>query len=289
MTWRRLYVEAVRELGAPQEARWLVEDLSDSPWPSCLDEMATIRVATRFTELVHRRRRGEPLQYVLGRWGFRTLDLMLDRRVLIPRPETEGVVQVALEHLDLLARREPVVVDLGTGSGAIGLAVAAERPGTRVWATDESSDALDVARANLAGLGGEAATAVRLVHGSWWEALPNELERSVDLAVSNPPYISIGEMAKLPAAVAEWEPVGALRAGPTGLEDINAILVGATDWLCDGGYLVIEIAPHQSGEARGLAREAGFPTAGIDVHRDLAGQDRVLVARMGYLRRPMAR
>ncbi len=137
-------------------------------------------------EMVARRAKGEPLQYVLGRWGFRTLDLMVDRRVLIPRPETEVVAGLAIDALPTSG----VLVDLGTGSGAIALSAAAERwPDVEVWATDASAEALAVARANLAGLGRRGAV-VRLVEGDWFVALPHELRGHVDVLVSNPPYVA---------------------------------------------------------------------------------------------------
>jgi release factor glutamine methyltransferase len=235
-------------------------------------------------EMLERRSSGEPLQYVLGRWAFRRLDLMVDRRVLIPRPETEQVVQVALAELDRLrggsdreSRPEPLVVDLGTGSGAIALSVATERPGVRVWATDVSAAALDVARANLSGIGGFAATRVRLVEGQWWSALPGELRGSLDLVVSNPPYISSGEMEGLDRQVLDWEPRLALEAGPSGLEAVHEILANARHWLRAEGVAVIEIAPQQARAARHLAYESGFGE--VELHSDLAGRDRVLVAR----------
>ena len=164
--------------------------------------------------MVDRRRRGEPLQYVLGIWSFRRLELVVDRRVLIPRPETETVVDVALAELRLLGVGQPLVVDLGTGSGAIAISVALEVPAARVWGTDRSEDALAVARANLSGMGGRVAPRVRLAAGDWFEALPDELRGRVDLVVANPPYVGDDEV--LPAEVADWEPAGALFAGPTG-------------------------------------------------------------------------
>lgn len=259
------------------EARWLVEEAAPEPWPAVLDRPVTTRAAEWFAGMVERRADGEPLQYVLGHWPFRTLDLMVDRRVLIPRPETETVVGVALEELDRLGAAHPVAADLGTGSGAIALSLAAERRGLRVWATDESADALAVAGANLAGLGGWAATRVRLASGSWWEALPAELRGGLSLAVANPPYISSGEMATLDAVVARWEPPGALEAGPSGLEDIAEILRSAGDWLAPGAAVVIEIAPHQEAACCDLAARSGL--VGAHVRPDLAGRPRALVAR----------
>jgi release factor glutamine methyltransferase len=126
-----------------------------------LDEPAPDRARLGWARMVARRRGGEPLQYAIGTWGFRRLELLVDRRVLIPRPETEQVVEVARGELRRLGARAPQVVDLGTGSGAIALSIALEVPGARVWGTDVSPDALAVARANLAGMGGRAAARVR--------------------------------------------------------------------------------------------------------------------------------
>jgi len=227
--------------------------------------------------MVERRERGEPLQYVLGIWSFRNLELVVDRRVLIPRPETEVVVEVALAELARLAPEQPLVADLGTGSGAIALAVAMEVPKARVWGTDRSPDALAVARANLAGLGSRVAPRVRLATGDWFAALPTDLRGRVDLVVSNPPYVGAGE--DLPADVADWEPAGALVAGPTGLEDVARIVAEAPAWLRRPGALVIEIAPHQAADAVALSRRAGFDE--VEVHPDLVGRLRALVGRAG--------
>jgi release factor glutamine methyltransferase len=291
VTWARLHADAAARLGSPREARWLIEEVTGEHWPPAGSSAAatvTGRARARFEALVARRAAGEPLQYVLGRWQFRTLDLMVDPRVLIPRPETEQVVEAALAEADRLGRERLghdrlgqrdrlVAVDLGTGSGAIALSLAAERPRLEVWGTDVSPEALDVASANLAGLGGRAAARVRLALGSWWAAVPEELRGRVDLLVSNPPYISSGEMTNLDAQVADWEPRLSLEAGPTGLEALREILTGARTWLRSGGAAVMEIAPHQSGEAAELARAAGLAVAGV--HPDLAGRERVLVAR----------
>jgi release factor glutamine methyltransferase len=254
--------------------------VAGEPWPTSAPSTVPERHRRRFESLVERRVKGEPLQYVVGRWPFRTLDLMVDRRVLIPRPETEQVAQVALDELDRLARRldhRSVAVDLGTGSGAIALAMAAERPDVQVWATDVSQPALEVAGANLAGLGGRAAARVRLARGAWWDALPDDLHHRVDLVVSNPPYISSGEMAGLDVEVVGWEPRSALEAGPTGLEAVRDILSGAPAWLRPGGVAVIEIAPHQAQVAADIATRTGFDA--VYVRPDLAGRDRALVAR----------
>jgi release factor glutamine methyltransferase len=279
-TWSDLQSGAAEQLGSTNEARWLLEEVTGERYPT---GPPSPRHRNRFDALVARRLAGEPLQYVLGSWGFRTLDLMVDQRVLIPRPETEQVVEVALAELDRLAadpdrrRRPRIAVDLGTGSGAIALSIAAERTDVEVWATDLSQAALDVAAANLAGLGGRAAARVRLVQGAWWAALPQHLRGHIDLLVSNPPYVSTAEMSDLDRQVVAWEPALALDAGPTGLEAVEEILAGAGPWLASHGVAVIEIAPHQADAAVTAARRAGFTE--VDVRPDLAGRDRALVAR----------
>jgi release factor glutamine methyltransferase len=275
--WRELYGEAVQRLGDARTARWFVEDSSGGVWPAVLDEPVTARTGRFFFSLVERRESGEPVQYVLGHWAFRKLDLMVDRRVLIPRPETEVVVEVALQELARLEVESPVVVDLGTGSGAIALSIASERTAVVAWATDISESALAVASANLAGLGVQTVGRVQLVHGNWWEALPEGLKGTVTLAVANPPYIAQGEVAGLPVEVSAWEPVEALVAGPTGLEALEVVVEGARDWLADRSALVAEIAPHQAEEAEAIARRAGLSE--VHVRPDLAGLPRALVAR----------
>lgn len=280
VTWRRLLSDATQRLESPQEARWLVErasGLDGNDYLLGLDEPVPSRAIPFFSALVDRRAGGEPLQYVLGRWSFRHLDLYVDRRVLIPRPETEVVVEVALAELARLRVDRPNVVDLGTGSGAIALSFAVEVPSARVVATDVSGEALEVASANLSGVGTLVASRVRLAQGPWFDAVPDELAGEVHLVVSNPPYVAAAEL--LPDEVVDWEPSTALRAGPTGLEDIERIVAEAPRWLAHPGALVVELAPHQAGAAIALARAAGFASA--EVRPDLAGRDRALVARLG--------
>jgi release factor glutamine methyltransferase len=278
LTWRHLYALATERLGSDIEARRIVERASgrEGPdWLLTLDEPVPKRAVPFFDDMVERRAAGEPLQYVLRRWGFRTLDLLVDPRVLIPRPETEVVVEVAIRELRRIDSQRPLVADLGTGSGAIALSIAVEVPAAHVWATDASEDALAVARANLAGVGSPAAVRVRMAQGRWFDALPAAFRGQFDVVVSNPPYIAAGE--SLPAEVADWEPESALVAGPTGTEAIIDIVAGAVSWVSPVGALVVEIAPHQADEARTLARDAGF--ADVDIRPDLNGRARVLVAR----------
>ena len=276
-TWRELQRRAQAELGS-REAWFLLERASGFDRAGLIPRLADPVPArtVEFVEgMVERRRRGEPLQYVLGVWSFRSRELVVDRRVLIPRPETEMVVEVALTELARLDAARPLVVALGTGSGAIAISMALEVPAARVWGTDRSEEALAVARANLAGMGGRVAPRVRLAAGDWFKALPRELRGDFDLIVANPPYVAAAEV--LPPEVADWEPAGALVAGPTGLEAVAVILDGAPTWLRRPGAVVIEIAPHQAEGAVDLALEAGFND--VDVHPDLAGRPRALVGR----------
>jgi release factor glutamine methyltransferase len=278
-TWADLLRSAAARLGDAQQARWMIEEVSGEPWGTASAETPVPSAAgRRVASMVERRLGGEPLQYVLGRWGFRRLELAVDARVLIPRPETEQVVEVAIQVLDAVAgaARPANVVDLGTGSGAIALSIAAERRNARVWATDVDAAALEVASANLSGLAGRAACRVHLCRGSWWGALPRDLAGTVDLAVSNPPYVATAEMAALEAQVRDWEPAGALEAGPTGLEAVAEILGAAPSWLRPGGAAVVEIAPRLSAVAIELALSSGFARAAV--RRDLGGRERILVA-----------
>ncbi|HZQ59254.1 MAG TPA: peptide chain release factor N(5)-glutamine methyltransferase [Acidimicrobiales bacterium] len=277
-TWRSVLDEVRGILGSDADARWILEEASGYSRAELivrLDEPVTARCGAYIASMVERRLTGEPIQYVLGRWGFRGLDLMVDRRVLIPRPETEEVVEWALAEARALGRDELLVADLGTGSGAIALSLAKELPRATVWATDASPDALDVARANTAGTGMWAATRVRLVEGEWWAALPPELRGRLDLVVTNPPYVADGE--HLPPEVEEWEPRVALRAGPDGLAAAREVLAGAREWMGAGGVVVMEIAPAQAAAVVEFATAAGAVSA--EVRRDSSGRERALVAR----------
>jgi release factor glutamine methyltransferase len=250
---------------------------------------ATARAVDALDALLARRLAGEPLQYVLGSWSFCGIDLLVDRRVLIPRPETEVVAQIAIDEVARSGERigatdawgggftSYAVADLGTGSAALALALAFSLPEAEVWAAELDHDALAVARANVAGAGTPAAR-VRVVEGSWFDALPDELRGRLRVIVANPPYVAEHEAADLPAAVARWEPRRALISGPTGREAIDTIVRTAPTWLEPGGALVLELAPQQAAGVADLARDVGFTS--VEVHPDLTGRERVLVARV---------
>jgi release factor glutamine methyltransferase len=276
---RRVTAAIADRIGSPREARWIVEVGGIEAAPALAD----------------RRAAGEPLQYVLGRWPFRSLELQVDPRVLIPRPETEQVAEVALGELarvladpDRPAGTPGLAVDLGTGSGAIALSLATEGAvgaPLEVWATDASADALCVARSNLAALARTdpgAASRVQTAEGWWFDALPPALRGRVDLVVSNPPYVAESEIGGLDEVVRAWEPHTALvsargACGVGGMADIETIVAGAPRWLTPSGALVVEIAPAQAYAAIDAARRAGFSQ--VTTAYDLAGRLRMLVAR----------
>ena len=216
--------------------------------------------ARRFQEHAARRREREPVAYILGTKGFRSIELAVDPRVLIPRPETEHLVEALLD-----LPRGARICDVGTGSGAIALALKTERPDLRIVATDASAEALDVARANAERLGLD----VELHHGD----LLADVAGPLDAVASNPPYVEDG--AQLAPEIVGFEPALALRAGPSGLDVIGRLLpaVGATS----ASLVALEIGAGQAGAVAGLMREAGFPE--LATVADLAGIERVLVGR----------
>lgn len=258
---------------ARSEARWLCEHVSGHEgveWSEIERRAPSARQEGRLDALLARRVASEPLQYVLGGWPFRSLDLLVDRRVLIPRAETEWLVELAVRT----APRPEVAVDLGTGSGAIALSLAGELDGVMVHATDVSRDALVVARLNGAGNG---IANVTFHEGDWYAALPATLKGTVGLIVSNPPYIAAAERSALAREVVDHEPPRALFAGVDGLDAIRPVVGEARRWLRPNGVLVVEHAPAQGDAVVALARSAGLVE--VRDEPDLNGRPRALVAR----------
>lgn len=217
-------------------------------------------------ELVARRARHEPVAYILGEWGFRRLTLTVDRRALIPRPETEVVVERCLALLHGV--EAPAVLDVGTGSGAIALALADEQPGARVAAIDASAEALALAAENAARTGLD----VSLARHDLFAGLPGG---PYDLVVSNPPYVEPEELAGLQPDVREWEPHEAL----VGVGATGAVARAALAVLRPGGALVLEAAEGRAGEVAALLGELGY--AEVRITSDLAGRERVVEGRRG--------
>lgn len=265
-------VAALVELGIERrEARWLVDEFLPG---GDVSEMANVMAAA------HRRLRGEPLQYILGHWPFRGLDVEVDPRVLIPRPETEELVDVALAELDrdVVA---PLIVDLGCGSGVIGFSLVTELRERGVIATlvsvDESMDALAVAKRNALK---HRLLTVSFVHSSWFDNVDRSLAGRIDIIVTNPPYVGHDEFAH-GDPVLRYEPRGALVAddvlGQPGMSDIVDILTTGLTWLRPGGTLVLEHGADQRDAVVTAALTAGW----CDVRDvpDLSHRPRILIAR----------
>jgi release factor glutamine methyltransferase len=228
-----------------------------------------------YERAIARRLAGEPSQYITGRQEFYGREFRVTPAVLIPRPETENVVEAALERLRPGERdrlRPPRIADVGTGSGCIAITLALEIAGARVWATDISAAALDVARANAAMLGAQ----VEFLEGDLLAPLIAAGERELDLVVANPPYIAEREMAGLQREVRQFEPRTALVAGESGIEAYERLLPQALTLLRPEGWLVLEIG-YSAGAAIGALLANGWDE--VEIRPDLAGFDRVALAK----------
>jgi release factor glutamine methyltransferase len=254
------------------EARWLLQEIAGGSSSQILtrDEIDEDSARVVLT-LAARRARGEPLQYVTGVAPFRHLDLAVGPGVLVPRPETELVVERVMELLP----RGGIAVDVGTGSGAIALALKQERPDALVWGTESSTAALAWAERNRSGTGLD----VEMIRCDLLSGLPEELLRRIDVVVSNPPYVAPEERALLPRDVREHEPEEALIAPDHALSVIERLAEEARSWLRDGGWLVSEIGETLGPRVTSLLAGLGYED--VSVRPDLAGRDRIASARSG--------
>jgi release factor glutamine methyltransferase len=223
--------------------------------------------AGRLADLIRRRIEGSPLQYLEGSAAFGPFELQVDDRVLIPRPETEQLWELACS----LVREPGIVVDLGTGSGALAIALARAFPGAVVVGVDDSEAALEVAAAN----GRRHAPGVEWRCGDLFEGLPARISGQVDLLVSNPPYVAVKEWPGLPEDVRR-EPYRALVAGPLGTEVLDRIAAGVPEWLAPGGWVACEIGETQ---AEHVGAAFGRRLANVEIRRDLAGRERFVIGR----------
>lgn len=267
--------DLIRDSGLPRaEARRLLASLTGQPLTWFMahgDDPANPNTATRFQTLAERRRAGEPLAYLLGQQEFYGRPFTVSPAVLIPRADTETLVETALEQLLLLRQQRRTVplslLELGTGSGIIAITLALEAPDTGVHAVERSPEALAMAQQNAKALG---AHRIHWHAGSWWQALASP--RRFDLIVSNPPYIAAHDH-HLQQGDLRFEPPQALAAGPDGLDDLRIIIGGAPAHLTSGGWLLLEHGYDQEAPVQALLRDAGF--ADVFTRRDLAGQPRV--------------
>ncbi|HKB84376.1 MAG TPA: peptide chain release factor N(5)-glutamine methyltransferase, partial [Burkholderiales bacterium] len=232
------------------------------------DDVAQVRATAVFRDLVRRRRAGEPVAYLVGRREFYGLDFRVSPDVLIPRADTETLIDAALEILTPPAGLE--VLDLGTGNGCVAITIAHERSAARVTAVDVSVAALNVARENAVAIGVD----VEFVRGTWFEPLAG---RRFDLIVSNPPYVAAGD-PHLQQGDLRFEPAAALASGVDGLTDIRTIVAGAPAFLRAGGWLLFEHGYDQAGVCRDLLYDAGF--AEVIGRADIAGLPRVAGGRL---------
>jgi release factor glutamine methyltransferase len=227
-------------------------------------------------EMVKRRVAGEPVQYITGETEFCGLKFLVDKRVLIPRPETELLVETVAKRLkgEGGERKAAVkIVDVGTGSGCIAIALAKKLPNVEITALDASREALEVARGNAALH--KIEKNIRFLESDLLEILPDSL--SVDVVVSNPPYIADGEIAKLPKEVRDFEPVYALQAGEDGLKVIRRLVTSARRFLSPSGFMALEIGAGQRSAVEEFFGQQGYEV--VEVVKDLQGHERVIVAR----------
>jgi release factor glutamine methyltransferase len=252
------------------EARWLLQEVAGHSSSQVLSRAEIDEDSAREAlSLAARRAGGEPLQYVIGVAHFRYLDVAVGPGVLVPRPETELVVERAMELLP----RGGVAVDVGTGSGAIALAMKQERPDARVWATESSAAALAWAERNRSATGLE----VELIRCDLLSGLPEELRHVIDVVVSNPPYVAPEERALLPRDVRDHEPEEALIAPEDALSVIERLAEDARSWLRAHGWLVSEIGETLGPRVTALLADLGYEE--VSVRPDLAGRDRIASAR----------
>src|SRR5574338_888598 len=270
LTWARQRI-------APVDARVLLRHVlacSAAGLVTRSGDVLDARELGRFEELVKRRETGEPVAYLIGEREFYGRTFKVTPAVLIPRPETELLVELALARC--VDRRQPRLLDLGTGSGILAVTLALELPDASVCAVDRSRAALWVAMANAA----RAGASVSFVESDWFAGLGDE---RFDLIVANPPYVAAGD-PHLVEGDLRFEPRSALAAGPEGLDDLQRIIAGAPAYLEAGGWLLLEHGYDQAAAARARLLDAGF--VDVATWRDLAGIERVTVGRRLRLSAP---
>lgn len=265
-----------RTFGGITPAIWVISDLSETEFEKLLisDSEASQELIDAVGLIAKRYRKGEPLQYLLGHWNFRKLDLLCDERALIPRPETEHLVDLVFARLK--GKKRLLGADLGTGSGAIGLSLATSNTFDLVYMTDLSSPALNLASENLERNRRLFNSKIFMSHGSWFAGLPASCVGSLDLVISNPPYIPTSAIASLDGRVLA-EPIMALDGGPAGMSSLLEIVAGATKYLSPDGLLALEIGEDHGETLAGVANSFGY--LNIEVVKDQTDRVRYFFAR----------
>ena len=264
-------VDRLRHEGIPDSRRQVFSiwsEISGDRWSAVLGQCRVPEAdkVDRFVQAIERRAQGEPLAYVTGTIGFRHLTVQTDRRALIPRPETEGLVDLLLQRV-----RGGVVADVGTGTGCLALSLALEGGFDQVLAIDNSHDALELARQNVAAT--SARSPARVIQGDLCTSLAGG---TLDALVSNPPYLSTDEYAALDPSVRDWEPAAALIAGADGLEITSRLLNEARGLLRPGGWLALEVDCSRADRAAQHAVRSGWEN--VSIHQDLFGRERYVLA-----------
>jgi release factor glutamine methyltransferase len=251
-----------------REAFRIWSDLTGDRWATALrqGEATDSGALLRFQQAIERRAQGEPLPYVTGTTGFRHLSIRSDRRALIPRPETEGLVELLLERV-----RTGAVADVGTGSGCLALSLALEGSFSYIIGVDRSREAITLAQENATSL--RTSTPIDLVQGDLCRPLR---PAAFDALISNPPYLTVEEHAALDASVREWEPALALVGGPDGLEVTTRLLNEGREILRTGGWLALEIDCSRAAQTATTAVRQGWRN--VSIHEDLFGRERYLLA-----------
>jgi release factor glutamine methyltransferase len=275
LAWTVEYLTRRGDAHPRRSAEWLLSaatGLSRVEVYALHDRPLSADERTRYRELIERRAAGEPLQYVTGEMPFRHLVIRVERGVFIPRPETEVLVDVAVDHLSAI--EAPHALDLCTGSGAVAVSIAHEVPTAHVWAVDANEQAVEAARRNALYAGVQ--NRVQVVHGDMFLPLPPDLAGRLDAVVANPPYIPSAQVPDLPMEVLGFEPRLALDGGPDGLREARRIAEGAYRWLRPNGLLAMELA---SDRAAAMAEELRGSYGEVQVLKDLTGRDRIVVGR----------
>jgi len=238
------------------------------------DRILTPQQVEKFNQLIQERISGKPLQYIIGSTEFFGLEFKVNQSVLIPRPETETLVEAVIEHLKDCS--QPKIIDLGTGSGAIAISLAKNLKSSFVFATDVSPDALKVAKRNAERHGVESR--IEFVCGDLFDPLEGKkLEKTIDCVVSNPPYVSKDEFDHLPKEVKDYEPIVALRTDEEGPSFHKKIIEGSLDFLKEGGILALEVGLGQANKVADLVRDCG-DFKDTEIKKDLGGIDRIVIA-----------
>jgi len=282
LEWTCEYLDRKTDEHPRRSAEWLLSSatgLSRVELYAYYDRPLSPEERERYRTLVSRRAEGMPLQYVTGEMPFRHLVIHVEPGVFIPRPETEVLVDVALEHITALP--EPIVVDLCTGSGCVAVSVASEHPGARVWASEIGEAPFGAARRNA--LHARVEDRVQVVHGDLFDPLPAELLGRVDFIASNPPYIPSADVPDLPSEVLGFEPAEALDGGTDGLDVFRRIIERANDWLAPDGGMAIELDSGRVADGAALLEQR---YEGVTVRKDLTGRDRIVYARKGRAMKP---